>query len=600
MRDAEKILSIISERGKNQKPLQRIYRLLYNIELWLLAYQNLYANKGAMTKGANDETADSMSIKKINTIIEKLRTETYRWTPVRRIYIKKSNGKQRPLGLPSWSDKLLQEVIRLILDAYYDCQFSNNSHGFRKNRGCKTALEAITHKKHGWRGIRWFIEGDITQCFERLDHTILLEILSEQIDDKRFLRLITNFLRCGSLEDWKYNTTLSGCPQGGVLSPLLSNLYMDKLDQYVETQLIPKYTVGKTRAENSKYKAIMRQSRNYYRRKNWAKAKELRKLGQKMPSGDPFDPNYRRLRYIRYCDDWLIGFMGSKKEAEEIKASMTIFLQEVLKLQLNQEKTLVTHAESEKARFLGYDMRGVHVDSKHDKSGRRSINGRVGLWIPRGRIQKKLGQYRAKGKPIHRAERITNSDYDIITQYQVELRGFVQYYKRAYNAHQMRLVKRVMELSLVKTLASKHRMTVSKVCRKYRAVVESRDGVYRVLQVKVEREGRMSLVAQFGGLRLAYDKDADVFDVAEVSRQFFNHRSQLVDRLLNNVCELCGAKTFVEMHHVRKLKDLFRCGRRDKPVWMRTMIAMRRKTLAVCFECHHNIHSGKYDGVCVC
>jgi group II intron reverse transcriptase/maturase len=294
---------MLSERGKNKKPLQRIYRLLFNVELWLLAYQNIYANKGAMTKGATDETADGMSTKKIERIIEKLRSETYRWTPVRRVYKAKSNGKQRPLGLPTWSDKLLQEVIRLILDAYYDCQFSEHSHGFRENKGCKTALESLTHYKRGWKSTKWFLEGDITRCFESLDHQILLQILGEQIDDNRFLRLIANYLCCGFLEEWRYNKTLSGCPQGGILSPLLSNVYMNKFDQYVENTLIPRYTTGKKRARNKEYRSIDRQKYEHRKKQNWAEAKEFEKLAQRLPSVDPLDPNFRRLYFCRYADD---------------------------------------------------------------------------------------------------------------------------------------------------------------------------------------------------------------------------------------------------------------------------------------------------------
>jgi group II intron reverse transcriptase/maturase len=301
MRNAGKILSIISERGKNQKPLERIYRLLYNPQLYLMAYQNIYANKGTMTKGITNETADGTSIQKITNIINKLKTETYRWTPVRRTYKKKGNGKQRPIGIPTWSDKLLQEVIRLILDAYYDCRFSQNSHGFRNNKGCKTALETLTHK--GWTGVTWFVEGDISNCFGSLDHQILLNTLKENIADNRFLRLIENFLKNGYLEKWRYNETLSGCPQGTILSPLLSNIYMDRLDKYVENELTPKYVTGKKRASNKDYKRLQCIKDRHKRHENWAEVKELEKAIRKIPSNDPTDPNYRRLRYMRYCDD---------------------------------------------------------------------------------------------------------------------------------------------------------------------------------------------------------------------------------------------------------------------------------------------------------
>jgi retron-type reverse transcriptase len=163
MRNAETVLAVIRERGRQGLPLEDLYRQLFNPQLYLHAYGRIYKNDGAMTCGATQETVDGMSLTKIDRIIADLRQERYRWTPARRVYIPKSNGKQRPLGLPSWSDKLLQEVIRSLLDAYYEPQFSDSSHGFRPQRGCHTALNAI---KYHWEGTKWFIEGDISQCFD--------------------------------------------------------------------------------------------------------------------------------------------------------------------------------------------------------------------------------------------------------------------------------------------------------------------------------------------------------------------------------------------------------------------------------------------------
>jgi hypothetical protein len=242
MQKAEVILGIIHERGKRGLPLENVYRLLFNPELYLLAYGKIYRNQGAMTPGTTDETVDGMSLERIQTIIETLRYERYVWSPARRVYIEKKNStKKRPLGLPTWSDKLVQEVIRLILEAYYEPQFSDHSHGFRPNRGCHTALSEI---RHGWRGTAWFIEGDIKGCFDNIDHTVLLSILRENIHDNRFLRLIENLLKAGYLEEWKYNATYSGTPQGGVISPLLSNIYLDRLDRFAEQNLLPAYNQG--------------------------------------------------------------------------------------------------------------------------------------------------------------------------------------------------------------------------------------------------------------------------------------------------------------------------------------------------------------------
>ena len=231
MRNAATILGIIRDRGKRGLPLEDIYRQLFNPQLYLLAYGRIYRNAGAMTPGTTAETVDGMSLEKIAAIIDALRQERYRWTPVRRIYIeKKHSTKKRPLGIPSWSDKLLQEVIRLLLEAYYDPQFSPHAHGFRPHRGCHTALDEIAHK---WVGTTWFVEGDIRACFDTLDHTVLMTTLREKLHDNRFLRLIETLLQAGYLEEWRYHATLSGSPQGAVLSPLLSNIYLDKLDNYV-------------------------------------------------------------------------------------------------------------------------------------------------------------------------------------------------------------------------------------------------------------------------------------------------------------------------------------------------------------------------------
>jgi retron-type reverse transcriptase len=200
MRTADTILGIIRDRGRRGLPLEDIYRQLYNPGLYLPAYARLYANEGALTRGATSETVDAMSLGKIERLIDALRQERYRWTPVRRTYVPKKNGKLRPLGIPPWSDKLLQEVIRLILDAYYDPQFSAYSHGFRPGRGCHTALRDM---EHTWTGTKWFIEGAIHACFDRLDHQVLVAILREKLHDNRFIHLIQGLPAAGYLEDWR-------------------------------------------------------------------------------------------------------------------------------------------------------------------------------------------------------------------------------------------------------------------------------------------------------------------------------------------------------------------------------------------------------------
>jgi group II intron reverse transcriptase/maturase len=591
MRTAEMVLNIIRDRGQRKRPLERLYRHLYNRELYLLAYGKIYRNKGAMTPGANPETVDGMSLENIDTIIEALRWERYRWTPVRRQYIPKNSGKLRKLGLPTWSDKLLQEVLRLLLEAYYEPQFSSHSHGFRSGRGCHTALREIQR----WDGVKWFIEGDIRQCFDTIDFTVLLDIMREQIHDNRFIRLIENCLRAGYLEEWQYVDSYSGVPQGGILSPCLSNLVLDRLDKYVEQTLITANTQSRRRKTYPPYVALTKAAWKARKTGDWQAASRFSRQAQTLPSRDPQDPNFRRLKFCRYADDFILGFTGPKAEAEVIKEQLATFLREELKLELNTEKTLITHARTGQALFLGYEIHTLHANDKHDHRGQRCINGAVGLRVPRSVIQKHCSKYMRRGKPHHLMQRTNDSTYSIIAQYQTEYRGVVQYYRLAYNLHQLSRLKWVMQQSLVRTLAKKLKISKAQVYKRFKATHQNEYGTYKVLAVTVDREpGQKPLVARFGGVPLRYNRWAAINDAP--TKPIWSKRSEVVQRLLAQKCELCGATNDIEVHHIRKLADLKRYGQANPPKWVQQMAARRRKTLVVCLPCHHTIQYGRYDG----
>jgi group II intron reverse transcriptase/maturase len=589
MRNAETILGIIHERGKQGLPLQDLYRQLFNPDLYLLAYGRLYSNHGAMTQGTTAETVDGMCLTKIERIIEALRFERYRWTPVRRIYIQKPNSeKMRPLGLPCWSDKLLQEVIRLLLEAYYEPQFHSCSHGFRPNRGCHTALDEIYHT---WVGTKRFVEGDIAQCFDTLDHEVLLTILGEKIEDNRFLRLIGGLLQAGYLEEWRYHRTLSGSPQGAVLSPLLSNIYLDKLDRYVEEVLLPAYNRGSRRKTNLRYSRIREGVKVLEKQGQRKQARKLRRQMQQLPSLHPNDPDYRRLRYIRYADDWLLGFSGPREEAEAIKQQLGEYLREHLKLTLSQTKTVITHARSEAAHFLGYEIAVLYCNHKLDRRGHRSINGQIGLQVPVEVVKNKCQRYQRGGKAIHRAELVHDTPYSIVAQFQQEYRGLVEYYQKAYNLHRFNRLKWIMEQSLVRTLAHKLRVSASQIYDRYEVTLQTEYGPRVGLQVKVERgDDKKPLVATWGGICLRRQHKAVLNDQPV---RIWGARTELEKRLLAQTCELCGSEENIQVHHIRALKDLHRKGRAEKPAWVKVMAARQRKTLVVCHACHTAIHAGE-------
>ena len=586
MQNAETVLDVLRERGRRGLPCTELYRQLFNPGLYLMAYGRIYANHGAMTPGADGETADGMSMGKIGRITDAMRHERYRFLPARRVYIPKKQGtKMRPLGLPSWADKLVGEVVRLLLEAYYEPRFSPRSHGFRPGRGCHTALTEVANH---WTGTTWFIEGDIADCFGSFDHDVMLSTLAEHLHDNRFLRLVRSMLHAGYLEDWEYHATLSGCPQGGVASPVMSNIYLDRLDRFVETELIPEYTRGKGRAENPAYKQVSGRIVRARRRYDQAELRGLRQQLRTLPRGFPRDPGYRRLWYTRYADDHLLGFIGPKAEAEDIKARLAQFLREDLKLELSPDKTLVTHARTGAAKFLGYEITVHHADHKLT-NGRRSVNGKVALRVPRDVITAKSAPFMKFGKPERRPDPLNLTDNQIIGKYGAEWRGYLQYYLLAQHVWRLNRLQWVMLTSMLKTLAGKHRASVTAMARKHQAVIATPHGTRVCFQASVERAGKPPLVARFGGIPLKRQKKAVLDDRRPTPVTARRKGSELLARLRAGQCELCEQRAQVQVHQVSKLTDLARPGR-PQPSWMQLMTKMRRKTLIVCPSCHNGIH----------
>ncbi|WP_328875478.1 reverse transcriptase domain-containing protein [Streptomyces sp. NBC_00287] len=584
MQSAATVLGVLRERGRRNLPCDELYRQLFNPKLYLLAYGRIYANRGAMTPGVTSETVDGMSQRKISRIVETMRHERYRFRPMPRIHIPKKNGKLRPLGLPTWSDKLVGEVVRLLLEAYYEPTFSDHSHGFRPRRGCHTALREVDHT---WTGTSWFIEGDIADCFGSLDHQVLLSILGERIHDQRFLRLVRNMLNAGYLEDWRWGATLSGAPQGGVASPILSNIYLHRLDEFVETVLIPEYTRGDRRARNPAYLEMQNLLAKARRRGDRAQARMLRQRMGSLPSSDPNDPGYRRLRYIRYADDHLLGFAGPKAEAEQIKQRLAQFLRDELRLELYQDNTLITHARTGAARFLGYEITTQHNDTK--KTGRyRRVNGQIALRVPRDVIKAKSAPYVARGKPAKRTALINSSDHAIVATFGAVYRGIAQYYLLAGDAFRLHRLQWVMETSMLKTLAAKHRSSVPKMAGRHKARIDTPNGPRVCFEARIERKNRKPLVARFGGIPLQRQRTAEITDREPVRVDY--PQKELIARLLADTCEICGSEGNVQVHHVRALADLAHAGWQPSD-WARVMLHRRRKTVVACDTCHGRIHS---------
>jgi group II intron reverse transcriptase/maturase len=549
-----------------------------------------------MTPGPDNDTADGMSLRTVRGIINKLRQERYRFRPALRTEIPKASGGMRQLAKPNFTDKLVQEVLRMQLEAYYEPRFRDSSHGFRPNRGCHTALKRVKQK---FRSASWLIEGDIKGCFDNIDHDMLMAILARDIHDGRLLNLIRMGLQAGVLDDWKYHHTYSGVPQGGILSPLLSNIYLHELDTFIEDVLIPKYTRGKTKSSNPEYVYYKGQIERARKRGDYAEAKRLIKIRRELPTQDTHDPNFRRLQYVRYADDFILSFIGSKQEAKSIKAEIGAFLQNHLKLTMHPDKTLITHAKSQQALFLGYAVSIYQSNTKlaqwdrEKKTTARSVNGVVRLGVPQGLVQNYAKRYMQYGKPKSRPEMLMYSDAHIIDQFQQEFRGIANYYLYATDRTRLKFLQYIMEQSLTKTLAHKFKCSVKKIYRKYRGTRTVEGRTYKTLQVTVPTK-RKTRTVYWAGLSL---RTVKVVTGQLHDQKFHPHyyRTDLVQRLLADACELCGSNENCEVHHVRKLADLKRRyqGKKHLPGWAETMIAMERKTLVVCKSCHHKIHAGR-------
>ncbi|WP_438939903.1 reverse transcriptase domain-containing protein [Chitinophaga hostae] len=605
MRNPQSVLNSLAEHSKTHAyKFERLYRLFFNEELFYVAYQRIYAKAGNMTKGADGQTVDDMSLERIAKLIESLKNESYQLSPARRTYIPKKNGKMRPLGIPSFNDKLVQEVLRMILESIFERQFEDSSHGFRPNRSCHTALNQV---QKNFMATKWFIEGDIKGFFDNIDHDVLIGILRERIEDERFLRLVRKFLRAGYVEDWVFHKTYSGTPQGGIVSPILANIYLDMLDKFMK-EYISQFNKGSKRKDNVAYFKLSQKiaKLNYkldavkdesVRLSRIAKIDAIKKERLAHKSVDEMDGGFKRIKYTRYADDFLIGVIGSKQECEQIKGDIKIFLSEKLKLALSDDKTLITQAQTP-AKFLGYEInirKASQATKRSSKTGNKArvYDHKVVLNLSTETMRRKLVEYEAitmithNGhqiwKPLSRTKLINNDDLEIIDTYNAEIRGFYNYYSIANNSSSINDFYHIMQYSMFKTFAKKYSMSQREAIAKLR-IGKNFGATYS------DRLGNQKV-------KLLYNAG---FKRKTGTNQFFsdnlpnmimnNATTSLVDRLKARVCEVCGSEGELEMHHVRKLKDVAR-----KQPWQILMHARRRKTIAVCPPCHKKIHAGRLD-----
>ena len=596
MKPTTEILARISQNSlaNKEEVFTKLYRYLLRPDIYFVAYKNLYANNGAATKGVNEDTADGFSEAKIDSIIKALADETYQPMPVRRTYIQKKNNRKklRPLGIPTFTDKLVQEVLRMILEAVYEPIFLDVSHGFRPKRSCHTALKQLRRE---FNGTRWFVEGDIKGCFDNINHAVLVGLLSNKIKDARITKLIYKFLKAGYLENWQYHKTYSGTPQGGIISPLLANIYLHELDKFVMKlksefdtpgvgQITPEY-----RELHNEIKRLSHRLTKVTGEEREMVLAEYKPKRQKLMTIPCTAQTDKKLKYVRYADDFLIAVKGNREDCQWIKSKLAEFIGDTLKMELSEDKTLITHS-SKCARFLGYDVR-VRRSGKIKRGGpghvkMRTLNGSVELLVP---LNNKIRQFvftkgvaiqKEDGSmfPVHRKYLVGLTDLEIVSVYNAELRGICNYYGMASNFCKLHYFSYLMEYSCLKTLASKHKTSLSKIIDKFN------DGTGKWgVPYETKLGNKRRYFANYADCKGKGSATDYISNAAVVYGYAVN---TLENRLKAKVCELCGTteSDHYEVHHINKLKNL-----KGKERWEIAMIAKHRKTLVVCRDCHRSI-----------
>jgi group II intron reverse transcriptase/maturase len=594
----QRLETLRKRNTKNHSAINKdLYRLLCRKDFLSACYQSIKSKAGNMTAGTDEITLDGYSEEVVDAVINALKDQSWQFKPVRRKYIPKANGKLRPLGIPAPRDKIIQKGIEIILSAIYEPSFSDVSHGFRTGRSCHSALRSI---RETWSGMKWIIEGDIEGCYDNVDHTILMKLLRRRIQDERFLNLIWKLLRAGYEEDGVLKPSKKGCPQGGIVSPVLANIYLHELDIFIQ-KLVDQHNIGKRRP-NKLYESLRgkRDRLRFYRGtdgktrqrpKSEIPMHEVRRLTKEMkkiPSKEPMDENYKKLIYVRYADDWVIGIVGSKDLAKTIREQISAFTLKHLKLTLSPEKTHISHLANEGANFLGFEIKCGQAGTYSGRSitkdlyggSKRTVGWQPRLFIPMNNIVKRLAQNNfctSNGLALKKKGWIVYDDDVIIARYNSVLHGLRNYYAPADNlSTSMNRINYILKYSCAHTLAAKHRTRISKQLRRkdsnsIKVLLDVVPGKVNPWDFRGEKVNELSLEHAFTS---------------------FASRTRI---LSSTECTVCGSKTGLEMHHVKALR---KGGVDLKDNYMLAMMQrINRKQICVCRKCHMKIHTGKYDGI---
>lgn len=565
----------------------KLIHIVSDVNILILAYEYIKSNPGNFTPGVNPTTLDKIDLEWFHNVSNKLKAGKYNFSPARRSYIPKpgNSKKKRPLTISSPRDKIVQKAILFILEAIYEPSFLDYSHGSRPGRGTHTALNYIKYK---FKESKWCIEADIESNFPNINHKILMNLLKKRITCPKFLSLIKNSIKAGYVEEGKFFESNIGLFQGNITSPILNNVYLHELDLYMDG-LINLFHLGKRRKKNPEYRRfqyLMEKAKG-----DSSEIKSLRKQRRKVNSKDPFDRDFKRLCYVRYVDDFVVGVIGSREDTVELEEKIRMFLKNELKLTLSSEKTLITHFSKQYITFLGTLIKGTWerekklatvkrkgVTRKEKVTSRTVLKAPIKLLFEKATLNGFFKKRNNEFVPTYVGRCINLDHEDILRYYNSVIRGILNYYSFANNHKSLGSLIHGLKFSCARTLALKYKLRhVSKVFRKFGT------------NLKKSRESEIELYIPKTFKPL---KKFKINVVEPDSVIFSNWNNKLTKSNLFKQCVICGSTKHIEMHHIRKVRDLkSKLRKKNTDFFSLQMAAINRKQVPLCAEHHKALHN---------
>ena len=614
------------ERNKNTSHVNyKVYHLLCKPYIFVNAYAKIIKNKGALTKGIkeDEEIMKFFGKNDAENIAENFKKHSYKWNPSRRTWIPKPGKKEkRPIDTPTQKDRIVQEAIRGILESIYEPVFTefetNNSqlssnYGFRPNKSCWTAVEKL--KLFG-QSTTYAIEGDISGAYNNVDHDILIQILQNRIKDNKFINILRNLLKTGIMEKEILQHSLKGTPQGGIISPLLFNIYMFELDKFVYDKIIchiKSENQNKKRKRNPEHTklgyeirnlSIKRKDKTLSNNEKYILTKKIKiktKQRFKIPSYDIISLPKNAI-YTRYADDWVLLITGSFEESIQVKNEIKTFIKNKLKMELDNEKTLISKL-TDGFNFLGYTIKMYSnkqykislchqsIKGKHLRYQRRTTSRKINIFPDKKRLLSKLYTLKftkQNGYPIGIRSWSTFSDYDIVLKYKQIFRGLCNYYSKCDNHYILNRISYILLYSCAKTLSNKKKVSMSKIFEKY--------GNNLTITKEMYKDNKI-LTSYVNFTSYTEYKKQNVFSKKNKNRDFtfdpFNIKNfrRTKTKIYLNCC-ICNSNQNIALHHTNSLGSI-NPNKRTRFSYIKSMT--NRNQIPVCQQCHLDITLGRYS-----